>query len=182
MKINKERLIENREYCEKVFQEFLKSKIIRNDQAKLFKKYLGKSINNLEFANFILEEHNYSIKEKLPNKSFYDWCITIYYYSLYHSAMALVSKAGFESKNHMATIAALTLFYYHKYNLLKKEEIELLLNSLAVEKNEINLIMETKELREKASYGVEAFEKKQAENLRKETANFISKCREILEI
>jgi len=182
MKINQERLIENREYCEKAFQRFLKNKIIKKDEAKLFRKYFGKSINNMEFANFILEEHNFSIKEKLSNKSFYDWCITIYYYSLYHSAMALVSKAGFESKNHLATITALTLFYYHKYNLLKKEEIELLLNSLAIEKEDISLIMETKELRERASYGVEAFEKKQAENLRKETADFISKCREILEI
>lgn len=182
MKLNKEKLIENKEYCEKVFQKFLKNKIIKEDETKLFRKYLDKSINNMEFANFILEEHNYSIKEKLPNKSFYDWCITIYYYSLYHSAMALVSKAGFESKNHLATITALTFFYYHKYSLLKKEEIELLLNSLAIERKDIDLILETKELRERASYGVEAFEQKQADNIRKETAEFINKCREILEI
>ena len=182
MKIEKAKLIESKEYCEKLFQSFLDKNIIRKDEARLFRKYLDKSINNLEFANFILEEHNQSIKEKLPNKSFYDWCITIYYYSLYHSAMALVSKMGFESKNHLATITALTLFYYHKYNLLKREEIELLLSSLEIEKEDINLIIETKELRERASYGVEFFEKKQAENLRKETADFVSKCREILEI
>jgi|SRR3989344_3567656 len=182
MKINKERLIENREYCEEVLQRFLNIKAIKKDESRLFKKYLDKAVNNLEFANFILEEHKHSIKEKIPNKHFYDWCIVIYYYSLYHSALALVSRAGFESKNHLATITALTLFYYHRYDLLKKEEIEFLMNSLVIEKQEINLIMETKDMRERASYGVEAFEERQAESLRKETADFITKCREILDI
>ncbi len=144
MKINQERLIENREYCEKAFQRFLKNKIIKKDEAKLFRKYFGKSINNMEFANFILEEHNFSIKEKLSNKSFYDWCITIYYYSLYHSAMALVSKAGFESKNHLATITALTLFYYHKYDLLIEIDKDVSLFGVAELKRAIEKILREK--------------------------------------
>lgn len=180
--IDIKKIIEDKKYCEEMFQIFIKKKIIKKEGSKTFRKYFDKSLNNLEFANFILDEHEYSIKEKLPNKSFYDWCITIYYYSLYHSALALISKIGLESKNHLATITALTLFYYHKENLLKKEDIELLLNSFTIEKKEINLIIETKDLRERASYGIEAFEKKQAESLRKETAGFITKCRVIMNL
>ena len=179
--INQEKLLTDKDYCEKIFRLFLKKKIIKEDQLKAFKKYLDKSINNLEFANYILEEHNHSLKEKLKNKKFYDWCITIYYYSLYHSALALVSKAGFESKNHLATITALTLFYYHKKNILNKQEIEFLLNSFPIKKEEISFIISTKDLRERASYGVESFEQKQAENLRKQTVDFVNKCRGILE-
>jgi len=179
--IKPEKLITDKAYCEKVFKFFLKTGAIREDKLKSFKRHLDKSINNLEFANYILKEHDYSIKEKLPNKKFYDWCITIYYYALYHSALALVSNVGFKSKNHLATITALTLFYYHKDNILNKEEIEFLLNSIAIEKGDISLILDTKDLRERASYGVESFEKKQAEDLRVQVADFVNKVREILE-
>lgn len=179
--INQDKLLTDKKYCEKLFKSFLKKKLIRENKLKAFKKHLDKSINNLEFANYLLEEHKHSIKEKLHNKKFYDWCITIYYYSLYHSALALISKAGFESKNHLSTITALTLFYHHKDNLLNQEEIKFLLNSFAIEKEDINLILDAKDLRERACYGVEFFEQKQAEDLRVKVVDFINKCREILE-
>jgi len=181
MKINTKKILADKKYCEHLFNLFLKKKILREDEAKSFQKYMRKSTTNLEFANFIMNEHDYSIKEKLPDKSFYDWCINIYYYSLYHSAMALVSKAGFESKNHLATIISLTLFYYHKENILNKEEMEFLINSFDVEKEDITLMLDAKALRERASYGVELFEQKQAESLRKKIAEFVNKCRLILE-
>ena len=180
--IDPKKLIDEKDYCEKVFNFFLKKGIIKIDKFFSFKKHLDKSINNLMFANFILSEHNSSIREKLPSRTFYDWCINIYYYSLYHSALALISKSGFESKNHLATITALTLFYYHKKSILKKEDIKLLIDSVSIEKEEIKLLLDTKELRERASYGVELFEKKQAENLRGQVAEFINKAREILEL
>ena len=72
------------------------------------------------------------------------------------------------------------MFYYHKDNILNKEEIEFLLNSFDIEKEDINLILDAKSMRERASYGVEPFEKKQAESLRKKTADFVNKCRAIL--
>jgi len=179
--INQNKLLRDKKYCENLFKFFLKKKIIKEDKLGAFKKHLDKSINNLEFANYLLGEHNYSIKKKLHNKKFYDWCIIIYYYSLYHSSLALVSKAGFESKNHLATIIALILFYHHKENILNKEEIEFLLNSFAIEEEDINFILDTKNLRERASYGVEYFEQKQAENLRIQVVDFVNKTRGILE-
>jgi hypothetical protein len=147
--IDSKKLLGDKKYCEDAFKFFLKKGIIREDKLKSFKKHLEKSMNNLIFGNFILEEHSYSIKKKLGDKTFYDWCINIYYYSLYHSALALVEKAGFESKNHIATITTLTLFYYHKDNILKREEIEFLINSFPIGKEEINLILDTKDLRKR---------------------------------
>jgi len=181
MKIDIKKLIENKEYCEEVFRWFIKKKIIKDSKLKLFEKHINKAISNLEFANFLIEEHKHSIKEKLPNKTFYDWCITIYYYAVYHTALALVTKAGYESKNHMATIAAITLLYYHKDNVLKKEEVEFLMEKISLEKSDIDLIFDSKELRARACYRADQlFELKQAVNLQKETADFVNKIRGLL--
>ena len=68
MKINIDRLISNKKYCEEVFKLFIKKKVIRENKLKFFGKHINKALSNLEFANFLLEEHKNSIKEKLPNK------------------------------------------------------------------------------------------------------------------
>ncbi len=181
MKIDIKRLIDSKEYCEKVFNFFIKKKLIRDSKLRLFEKHMNKALNNLEFANFLLSEHNYSIKEKLPNKTFYDWCITIYYYAIYHTALALTEKIGYSSKNHIATISTITLFYYHKDNLLKKEDIEFLIDKINIEREDIDLITDSKELRESACYGVDKlFELNQAQKLQKQTADFVNKIRVLL--
>jgi len=181
MKIDIKKLIKDKKYCETAFKNYVKTKVLRQTSAKLFEKHLNKAINNLEFANFILTEHDYSIKENLPNKTFYDWCITIYYYSIYRTALALTTKIGFDSKSHMATITAITLFYYHHDNILKKEEIEFVIEKINLDKEEIDLVLDSKELRERACYGAdEAFQLSQASRLQKQTADFVNKIRSLL--
>ena len=181
MKINTKELLNNRKYCEKIFKFFIKIKAII-PESDSYEKYLNKSLKNLEFANFILDEHKHSIKKKLPNKTFYDWCITIYYYSIYHTALALVSKAGYKSRNHLATITLITLFYYHKDNLLKKQDIEFLINNISLDKGDIDLVLSSKGLRERACYGVdELFELNQTKLLQRQTADFVNKIKQILE-
>ena len=176
MKVDFQKLIEDKEYCEKIFKYFLNKKIIKENKLRLFEKHINKSISNLEFSNYLIEEQD-SIKNKL-NKTFYDWCITIYYYSLYHASLALVSKAGFESKNHTATITIITLFYYHKDNFLKKEDIEFIIENISLNKEDIDLVLNSKDLRERACYGVDqTFELNQAINLRTKVVNFINKIR-----
>ncbi len=181
MKIEINKLIENEKYCRSVFNFFIKKGIIKKTNPSLFGKHLNKSLNNLEFGNFILLEHKYSIKKKLKNKSFYDWCIVIYYYAIYHSILALIFKAGFESKNHLASISALTYMYYHKKNVLQKEDIEFIIQSLNIKKEEIEFISNSKELREKANYRVdESFNLSLAKNIQEKTADFINKIKNIL--
>lgn len=182
MKVNLERLAEDRNYCETVFRHYVKTGVLRKTAPLLFQKHINKAMNNLEFANFILEEHNYSLKNKLPGKTFFDWCLTIYYYAAYRTALALAARAGYESKSHAATIAAIILFYYHKDNLLKKEDIHLIIGHISIEKEEIELMLDAKGMRENACYGVDAlFEKSQAERMQKRTAEFVSRIKQLLE-
>ncbi len=182
MKVNIRKLIEDKKYCEAIFKHYVKINVLRETDSRLFGKYLNKALRNLEFANFILTEHDYSIKEKLPKRTFYDWCITIYYYSVYHTALALIAKIGYESKSHLATVTAITLFYYHRDNILKKEEIEFAIEKIHLEKQEIDFVADSKDLRERACYGAdELFELSQAKRLQEQTADFVNKIKSLLE-
>ncbi len=174
-------LIENKEYCRKIFNLFVKKKVIKRINPDLFEKYLNKSLSNLEFGNFVLSEHKYSIKKKLKGKSFYDWCIVVYYYAIYHAVLTLISKAGFESKNHLASISALIYIYYHKRNLLNKEDIQFIIDNFNLKDEEIEFIANSKEMREKASYNVDkSFDLLQAKNLQKKTVDFVNKIKILL--
>ena len=182
MKIDTQRLIKDKGYCETAFKNFMKIKILRKENPKLFEKHINKAVSNLEFANFILMEHQHSIKEKLPNRKFYNWCITVYYYAIYHAAMALVTKLGYYSKNHLATITAITLFYYHRDNILRTEDIDFLIEKIHLDREEIDLVLDSKSLRETACYGTdEIFELSQAKKLQGQTADFVNKIRMLLE-
>ncbi|MBU1199582.1 MAG: HEPN domain-containing protein [Nanoarchaeota archaeon] len=182
MKIDIQRLIGNKNYCENIFKHFISINVINKIEPELFGRHLNKALHNLEFANFILQEHEHSIKEKLKGKSFYDWCVTIFYYSIYHASLALISRLGYESKNHLATITTLILFYYHKDNILEKKEIEFIIEKMHLEKEDIDTIIDSKKLREEACYGADkSFELLQAKNMQKQTAEFINKVRGVLE-
>ncbi len=163
-----------------MFSHYIKINALRKTNPD-YRKHVNKSISNLELANFLLEEHDFSIKEKLPNRRYYDWCITIYYYSIYHTALALLAKLGYKSNSHLATLAAIALFYYHKDNALKKEDIDFLLERINLEEKEIDFAIESKDLRERACYGVdELFDISIAKMLQKQTADFVNKIKELL--
>lgn len=182
MKVDANRLVEEKDYCKDIFMHYAKQKVLRKAEGSLFAKHINKALSNLEFANFILSEHDESIKEKLPGKSFYDWCITIYYYSIYHAALALLARIGYDSKSHIATIAAITLFYYHQENVLGKDDIEFLIENSTIEKEDVEIVIGSKSLREKACYGVgKSFELSQAEKLQEQTAGFVNKVREVID-
>jgi len=181
MKIDINRLIKNKEYCREVFNFFVKRGVIKKSEDRLFEKYLNKSLNNLEFGNFIFSEHKYSIAEKLKGKSFYDWCIVIYYYAIDHAVLALISRVGFESKNHLSSISALTYIYYFKKNLLDKDDMQFVIDNFNIEERDVEFVAGSKEIRERASYGVdEKFNFVLAENLQEKTVDFVNKCKEIL--
>lgn len=181
LKIDTNKIIEDKEYCEDVFNYFLRVKTIKEIRTTFFEKHINKAISNLEFANFILDEHNHSIKKAFSNKTFYDWCITIYYYALYHAVLALVVKIGYESKNHLATISAVALFYYHKDNILDKKDIQFIIEHIDIDKEEIGMLLDSKNIRERACYGVdESFQLGQAISMQKKTADFVNKIKSLL--
>ena len=154
------------------FKFYLKKEAIMHEKETVFlsKSHLKKAEYNLKFINYLN-----------GNKKFYDWIIVGCYYTIYHSALALITKKGFSSKNHLATLCSLIKFYYVQESILSKEEIELVSKS-SLEKEEVSYFAYAKEKRETASYGLsEEFNKTEAEDLLKKTIQFLNKAREILE-
>ena len=105
--------------------------------------------------------------------------INIYYYAIYHAALALMSKEGYTSKSHAATLSFLIYHHYHLQKALDKEEVELIASSLARE--DIEAMGFSKELREKACYDIhQQFEKGLAEQIREQAVEFANKIKILL--
>ncbi len=173
--------INNKGACARWLSEYIKKRILRKsiDNSKLHSK---KSNHNLNFANWILEKHKDEIPKYFGKETFYDWVIDIYYYAIYHMALALMSKEGYESKNHSATLCFLINFHYHKQKVLDKEDVEFIANYLSLDKKDLETLGMSKELREKASYDVhELFEQKLAKQIQEQAINFVNKIKGILE-
>ncbi len=172
-KFNWEIWFEDEKTLEDSFNFYKKKGIIKEEieTENLSGSHLNKSDYNLNFINFLDESNAY-----------FDWIIIGCYYAIYHSALALLSRKGISSKNHLATLCALIKFYYLDNELgLTKEEIELISRS-SLEKEEITYFTEAKDKREMASYGIESnFNKIEAIELRDKTIQFVNKCKEILE-
>lgn len=165
--------LEEPEEVENSFNFYLKKEMIKKETETRFLpiSHLNKAEYNLKFVNFLADQQR-----------FYDWIIVGCYYTIYHSALSLITKKSFSSKNHQATLCALVKFYFVQESKLSKEEIELVSKS-SLEKEEVSYFAYAKEKRETASYGLsEEFNKAEAEDLLKKTVQFLNKCREILEV
>jgi len=165
-----EKWMENKEECEKEFEEYLNKGIIKKEEEKesLSKSHLKKTDYNLSLINFLLEQ-----------KRFYDWVIVGCYYAVYHAALSLLSVKGYSSKNHFATLCALIHLYYEEN--LNEKDIELIAE-VSLDKEEVTYFVEAKNKRESASYGInEEFNKIEAEKLKVKTVLFVNKVKEILE-
>ncbi len=90
-----ERLIEDKDLCEKNLLIYLRKGVIKKEEEKesLTKSRLNKTNYNLDFVNFLSEQ-----------KRFYDWIIVGCYYTIYQASLALLSTKGYSSKNHSATL------------------------------------------------------------------------------
>ncbi|MEM5812058.1 MAG: hypothetical protein QXG91_04975 [Candidatus Aenigmatarchaeota archaeon] len=175
--------LENKKECEKWNNFYLKKKILRKQRLRP-KDYFKKALHNLDFANWIYEKHKNEIKKLFGKQRFFDWVIVIYYYAIYHAALALIASKNLFSKSHLATLNALILYFYHEKKI-EKEDVEVVVESIskALEREDIEDIVETKELRERASYepGYE-FEESLVEIAKLNATRFIERVREILEI
>lgn len=170
--------IKNKEECKFWLDNYIQKKILKKgyDDSRL---HLRRTDHNLIFANWIIEKHKEEIPEVFGEETFYDWVISIYYYAIYHSALALMSKEGFTSKNHSATLCFLIFHHYHLQKALAKEDVELIVSSL--DREDIEAIGTSKELREKACYDIhESFEKQLARNIQEQAIDFVNKIKSLL--
>ncbi|MBU0457597.1 MAG: hypothetical protein ABH824_06520 [Nanoarchaeota archaeon] len=164
--------------CKFWLDNYVKKNILKksSDDSKL---HLKRTDHNLIFANWIIEKHKDEIPEVFGKDTFYDWVISVYYYAVYHAALALMSKERFTSKNHSATLSFLIYYHYHSQKALDKGDVELIANSL--NREDIETLGFSKELREKACYNIhELFEKKLAEDIREQVVNFANKIKMLL--
>src|SRR3989344_3406391 len=170
--------LKDKRECKFWLDNYIKKRTLKKtlDESGL---HLRKTDHNLTFANWIIEKHRDEIPEVFGGDNFYDWVISTYYYAIYHAALALMSKEGFTSKNHSATLAFLIFHHYHSQKALDKEDVELIASSL--NREDIETLGVSKELREKACYDVhESFEKKLAEQIREQAVDFANKIKLLL--
>ncbi len=161
-----EELMNNKNALEKAYNRYIKKNIIQKKPTDLAKAHISKSDNNMEFVNFLLE-----------NERFYDWQIVGLYYSVYHSALALLSYKGFSSKDHTATLC----FLIKNFSEFSKEEIELI-DDLQIKRDEIEFYSGLKEERQKASYSTSLlFSKDKVIELKEKSILLINKIKAILE-
>ena len=171
--------INDKTECKIWLDNYIKKGMLRKspDESRL---YIRKSDHNLNLANWLKEKHKDEISELFKKETFYDWVISIYYYAIYHAALSLLSRKGYESKNHSATLCFLIFYHYHTHKSINEEDIELVADSLSEE--DIKTVGTSKELRERACYDVhEIFEQQLAEEAKNKTIEFVIKVKELLE-
>lgn len=141
--------------------------------------YMRKAQHNIDFANWLNEKHKEELPRLFGDEKFYDWVISGYYYAIYHASLALISSKDYTSKSHYATLCLIIWCFHHETKHLDKKDITLLHSTM--NKEDIEIIAETKELREKASYGVSGnFELRLVDKSKGNAIYFLNKAREIL--
>ncbi len=106
-----------------------------------------------------------SARETFTGKN-YKWAIIQTYYSMFHSARALLYAKSYRERSHLCLIEALRNFY------VEKGEVGFWL---------VEALQKAKTLREEADYYGE-FTKKNAEELIKKAEEFLSKSKELLKV
>ena len=128
--------------------------MLRKDPMKP-ERYMSKATHNMDFSNWLLKKHKDEIPELFGKETFYDWVITGYYYAIYHSAMALIATKRLSSKSNSATLAAVILHFYHEKKIEKKDvEIIAGIAQNYIDEKDIETVVDSKSMRERASYGV----------------------------
>lgn len=177
---NWEDWITNKRTCKRWLNVHSKKGMLRK-KALSKMLYIQKARHNLDFANWVKQKHKEELPTLFGEERFYDWVINAYYYAIYHAALALISEKGYFSKSHNATLCAVIWFYYHQQRSLEKQDIKLI--SECIDKKDVEIIANTKSLRERASYAVStSFELALVEEARANAISFLSKAKKILGI
>lgn len=170
--------VKDKKECRIWLENYLKKGVLKK-APKEHELYIKKADHNLNLALWLYEKHNKEIPSIFGKETFYDWVISMHYYSIYHAALALLSREGYESKGHSPTLCFLISVFYHKQKLIDAKDIEIVANSLG--EKDIEIIGFSKEIREKASYNIhEHFEKKLAENVKEDAVEFVNKVKVLL--
>ena len=162
-----DRLFSDKEYLKKEIGFFMAKKQIKNisNNHELVNSHLKKARHNLEFFR-LNKEH----------PKFNDWLIVTLYYSLYHSALALITNKNYSSKNHYATI----LILIKEYSITKDEAR--LLDELSISKEDAELYTNLKDDRHDASYATDIkFSQETIKDYENQVLDFVNKTEELIQ-
>ncbi|MBI2105438.1 HEPN domain-containing protein [Candidatus Woesearchaeota archaeon] len=172
---------------------YLKREQLSKDEEhkKLEKLFLTKSRKNFSVANLLFKISQQEDIRKLLNLTSdfetYDWVIIISYYAMYTSALAALSKLGFKSKSHAATITVLEHHYLpkeknnNKDKVLKRKDIHKLAKAHTISEHLITKLIQTKTRRETAQYdATPSITMAMAKTSLEDADEFISKIEEII--
>ncbi len=149
----------------------------------LSKKYLQKAKKNLATMRLLSEINvNKKARDLLNVSEDYDsdeWVVITGYYAMYSAALALISKIGYRSKNHTATLILLEEFFIKK-KLISEEDLGILRKAM-LQKEEIEKLSEARHKREIAQYSVTKQTTKEiAESIKKDAYDFVNKVEAII--
>ncbi|MFH1682881.1 MAG: DNA-binding protein [Candidatus Woesearchaeota archaeon] len=162
-----DRLFSEQTFLEKEIQFFIEKKHLRriSNNLELVQSHLKKARHNLEFYKL----------NKQYNK-FNDWLIVALYYTLYHSALALITNKNYSSKNHYATILILIKEY-----AITQDEAKLL-NELCINKEDAELYTQLKDDRHDASYATATkFDNQTIDVYENKVLDFVNKTEELIQ-
>jgi hypothetical protein len=158
--------------------------ISRDDSVKnLSLKYLQKAKTNLITMSLLFDLNiNKEARELLKIQKEYDtneWVVITGYYAMYSSALALLAKIGFRSKNHTATLIVLDEFFVKK-KILDQDSL-ILLKGAMFHKEEIEKLSDARHKREIAQYSItKQTTKSIADKIKKDAYDFINKVESII--
>ena len=158
-----------------------KKQLIKDETAKnLSSAYSKKARDNIVTMELLSKAAKHKDILELPKD--YDsseWVVVAAYYAMYISALSVLAKIGFRSKNHSATIKALEESLVKK-KLLDRRFLESL-ETVKLNKEELEELRKAKDRREIAQYSVtKKTSKDLAEESKKEAHKFVDKMEELL--
>lgn len=130
-------------------------------------------------------DHNLIVMTDLNKLGHEDWVVISAYYAMYHSALALLTKIGLESKDHATTAAVLEYFFgeqiskelIRKFNALKerKDRIE----AITIEEKYIDYLWKVKRAREMIQYGI-SITYRETDIVMRNARDFVSKIKLVI--
>lgn len=167
-------------------KQLLSRRIISKDESvkKLALSYLKKAKNNILTMRILSEiQDNNKVRDLLKIPKYYssdEWIVVCGYYAMYSSALALLAKIGFKSKNHTATLQVLEE-YFVKKNIMDQKSF-LLLKNAVFQKEELEKLSEARHKREIAQYSVTKQTTEEiAKKIKQDAYEFVDKVGIIIE-
>ena len=147
--------------------------------------FLQKARNNLITMDLLFKLNlNKKARDLLGIAKDYDpneWVVIVGYYAIYSSALALLAKMGFKSKNHAATLLILEEYFVKKKHLNEKDL--LLIKNAQFKKEEIEKISDARQKREIAQYSITKQTTKEiAEKIKEDAYDFVNKVESIMRV